>query len=168
MNDRITLDTPIGAVVLRPEQSADGAFLVALFSSHTLPNLASQQIDAATREGLIATQFRSQTDTYRRQFPHARFDIIEREATPIGRLVVAEDSAAACIVDMALLPDYRGAGTGSAILGSVLLRLGARVPVVWCTVLRNNEASLRMCRRLDFAHVGGDVAYLRLEWRAPV
>jgi N-acetylglutamate synthase-like GNAT family acetyltransferase len=79
--------------------------------------------------------FASQTETYRRQFPRARFDIIEREGTPIGRLVVAEDGASACIVDIALLPDSRGGGAGSAILGSVLALLGARVAVVWCTVL---------------------------------
>ena len=33
-------------------------------------------------------QFASQTESYRGQYPHARFDIVERAGEAIGRMVV--------------------------------------------------------------------------------
>jgi RimJ/RimL family protein N-acetyltransferase len=160
----LVLQTARGQIVLRPEQPADADFLYALFHSHTLAELALLPVDAAMRERLVRMQFASQTATYRAQFPHARFDIVEQCGAPIGRLIFDAGADAGCIVDFALLPEHRGSGLGTAILASVLQR--QRRPVL-CKVLCNNEPSLRMCRRVGFVHIGGELPFLQLEWRPP-
>jgi RimJ/RimL family protein N-acetyltransferase len=164
LTDARVLQTVRGQIVLRPEQSADADFLYALFRSHMLDELALMPVDAATKEHLVRMQFNSQTATYRAQFPQARFDIVEQDGSPIGRLIVDSDAAAGCIVDFALLPERRGAGLGTAILAAVLR--DQRRPVL-SKVLYNNEASLRMCRRVGFVQIGGELPFLQLEWRPP-
>lgn len=163
----MTVETSLGPLALRCERDEDRDFLKALFASHAGGMFAALPIDAAMRESLVEMQFASQTMTYRTRHARARFAIVERAGVPIGRLVVDEGSAdeAACIVDIALLPDSRGQGFGSALVAGVVARLRGRVPAVTCTVLWNNEASLRMFRGLGFVHVGGELPYLRLEWR---
>jgi RimJ/RimL family protein N-acetyltransferase len=165
LTDVLVLETARGPIVLRPEQPADGDFLYTLFRRHTPVELATLPIDAATREALVGMQFNSQTATYRAQYPAARFDIVERDGTPIGRLVVDDGAAAACIVDFALLPEHCGAGLGTAILAGMLARLAGWGRPVHCQVLCTNEPSLRMCRRVGFVHIGGELPFLQLEWR---
>jgi RimJ/RimL family protein N-acetyltransferase len=156
------LETARGRIVLRPEQSGDADFLYVLFRSHMLAELAMMPVDAATKEQLVRMQFDSQTATYRAQYPHARFDIVEQDGAPIGRLIVDSGGEAGCIVDFALLPEHRGGGLGTAIIAAVLRE---QCRPVLCTVLYNNEASLRMCRRVGFVQIGGELPFLQLEWR---
>jgi RimJ/RimL family protein N-acetyltransferase len=158
------LETARGRIALRPEQAADAAFLYALFHSHMLAELAMMPVDAATKEQLVRMQFDSQTATYRAQYPQARFDIVEQDGRPIGRLIVDSGADANCFVDFALLPDYRGGGLGTAIIAAVLRE---QTRPVLCKVLYNNEASLRMCRRVGFVQIGGELPFLQLEWRPP-
>jgi RimJ/RimL family protein N-acetyltransferase len=164
LNGPLVLQTARGQVVLRSEQSADADFLYDLFRSHMLTELALMPVDGATKEHLVRMQFNSQTATYRAQFSKARFDIVEQDSSPIGRLIVDTGEDASCIVDFALVPERRGAGLGTAILAAVLRQ--QRQPVL-SKVLYNNEASLRMCRRVGFVHIGGELPFLQLEWRPP-
>lgn len=159
------LETPLGPVTLRAERDDDAAFLFDLFRSHAMPALAAAPIDPAMRDALVRMQFTSQTITYRAQYPGARFTIIERNGTPAGRLVVHETGDTACIVDVALQPDSRGAGLGSAVLAAVLLELAERVSVVHCSVMWNNAASLRMLHRLGFVQTPDSAPFLKMEWR---
>jgi RimJ/RimL family protein N-acetyltransferase len=167
VNDLLVLETARGPVTLRPERAGDADFLYGLFRSHALPELAPLAIDEAGLETLVRMQFRAQTEGYRSQFPHAQFDIVERDGAPIGRLIVHDDNDDACIVDFALIPACRSGGIGTAILSSVLTRLGERPRPVRCTVMFNNEPSLRMCRRVGFIPTGGDVPFIQMEWRRP-
>ncbi|MDR3529658.1 MAG: GNAT family N-acetyltransferase [Rhodopila sp.] len=165
MSDEWILETARGPVVLRPEQSADGDFLYALFRSHALPGFAALPIDDAMKESLVRMQFTSQTATYRAQYPDARFLVLECDRTPIGRLVLHEGADAATIVDLALLPHTRGGGIGSAVLGGLVTTLRPRGTALRCTVLCTNEASLRMCRRAGFVPIRESPPHVELEWR---
>jgi RimJ/RimL family protein N-acetyltransferase len=151
-------------VVLRPERAADAAFLERLFRACALPDLARMPADEAVKDALVRMQVASQAATYRRQFPAARFDIVELGGEPIGRIVVDPGGAAACIVDFALLPERQRRGLGSAILAGVLQWFAQPKRRVTCTVLASNEPSLRMCRRVGFVPAGADPAFVRLEW----
>jgi len=121
-------------------------------------------VDDAVKEALVRMQFQSQTATYRAQYPDARFDIIERGGTPIGRIVVDPGGEAACIVDFALSPESRGHGLGTAILAGVLDCFARPKRRVLSKVLATNAASLRMCRRVGFAETGSIPPFLQLEW----
>jgi ribosomal protein S18 acetylase RimI-like enzyme len=167
MTDTMILPSAGGEITLRPERADDAGFLAALFRSTALPELALMPVEDAVKEALVQMQFDSQTATYRRQFPQARFDIIEQHGKPVGRLVVDYGGKAGCIVDLALLAECRGQGLGTAILTAVTEQFARLKRRVLCEVLANNEASLRMCRRAGFVQIGSIPPFLQLEWRPP-
>ncbi len=156
-----------GDLILRPERADDVGFLANLFRSSALAELALPPVDDAVKEALVRMQFVSQTATYRGQFPQARFDIVERNAEPIGRLVVDPGGQVGCIVDFALLPECQGRGLGTAVLRAVLEQFAELRRPVACKVLAGNAASLGMCRRVGFVQTGAVPPFLQLEWRPP-
>jgi RimJ/RimL family protein N-acetyltransferase len=154
-------------LMLRPERADDVDFLTALFRHSALADLVSLPVDDTVKEALVRMQFTSQTASYRSQHSRARFDIVERDGEPIGRIVIDPGEQVGCIVDFALLPDCQARGLGTAILRAVLAQFaGLRRPVT-CMVLAGNEASLRMCRRVGFVPTDEAPPFLRLEWRPP-
>ena len=166
----IELVTTMGPVRLRAEQAGDEAFLFTVFRAHTMIELAALPVDAATREALVRMQFNAQTASYRANYQQARFDIVEIEGQPVGRIVVdagsgAEDGEPGCIVDFALLPDRQRRGLGSAILAAVLQRFIPLRRKMRCKVLMHNEPSIRMCRRVGFRQIDQETPFLQLEWR---
>jgi RimJ/RimL family protein N-acetyltransferase len=167
MTASLILRTSHGELLLRPEREADAAFLLALFRGHVLETLAAMPVDAATKEALVRMQFTSATATYRAQFPAARFDIIERDGEPIGRLITDPGGATACMVDYALVPACRGAGLGTAIIAAVLEQLAPQDRPMRVTVAPTNRASLGLCARLGFRRIDDEAALLLLEWRPP-
>jgi hypothetical protein len=116
LNDLIVLETTKGAFMLRPERLDDAGFLYALFHSHMQPGVAAMPVDDATKESLLRMQFRSQTMSYRAEYPEARFGILERDGVPFGRLVLDEADGVATFVDFARLPESRGGGLGTAVM----------------------------------------------------
>jgi len=154
-------------IVLRPEREQDAGFLADLFRTSAGRDLALLPIDEAMKEGLLRMQFVSQTATYRTQYPAARFDIIEQGGEPIGRIVIDPGSEAGRIVDIALVPQRRARGLGTAILAAVLERFAHRRQRVQCQVLEGNEPAKRMLGRVGFRRVAHIPPFLHLEWRPP-
>jgi RimJ/RimL family protein N-acetyltransferase len=161
----LVLETPRGPFALRPEQPDDADFLYALFRSHMLSSVAAMPVDDAMKESLLRMQFRSQTMGYRAQYPNARFDILERDGIPFGHLILDEAGGIATFVDFALLPEERGAGLGTAVMMRLLNWVGERCGAARLNILWNNEASLRMTRRIGFVQVGEAPPYVEMEWR---
>jgi RimJ/RimL family protein N-acetyltransferase len=163
------LRTAQGVVVLRPERPDDEALLFRLFRSWALADLAAMPVDDATKEQLVRFQFGGQMATYRANFPAARFDIVERDGAPVGRLIVAPGSAAepGCIVDFVLLPERRNARLGRAILAAVLEEFAPLGRKVRAKVLHHNEPSRRMCKAVGFVEIGRELPFIQLEWSGP-
>jgi len=154
-------------IVLRPEREQDAGFLADLFRTTAGRDLSLMPIDEAMKAALLRMQFASQAATYRAQYPAARFDIIEQDGVPIGRIVTDPGTEVGCIVDVALMPKQRARGLGTAILAAVLERFAHRRQRVQCQVLEGNEPSLRMFGRVDFRQVAHVPPFLHLEWRPP-
>jgi GNAT superfamily N-acetyltransferase len=165
MTGALVLETTRGPFTLRPEGPDDADFLYELFCSHMAPNVAAMPVDDAMKESLLRMQFRSQTVSYRAQYPNARFDILERDGAPFGRLIVDEVNDVATFVDFALLPSERGAGLGTAVMLRLMDWVGERCAVARLSILYNNEASLRMTRRVGFVQVSETPPYCEMEWR---
>jgi RimJ/RimL family protein N-acetyltransferase len=167
MTGVMVLETTKGPFTLRPQRPDDADFLYALFRSHMLASVAAMPVDDAMKESLLAMQFRSQTQTYRTNYPGARFDILERDGVPFGQLVLHESAGVATFVDFALLPDERGGGLGTAVMARLLAWVGERCSRAKLDIVWHNEASLRMTRRIGFVQVGETLPHAHMEWRRP-
>lgn len=168
MLSSLNLATPHGQLTVRPEagDDADAAFLFALFASTKAAEMALMPLDDNGKTFLLRMQFRSMTATYRQQFPDARFEIVELDGMPIGRLVTDVQADCVYYVDIALLPERRGGGIATALMTAVLdeprrLGLPGRVKV-----MSTNVASLRLCQRLGMTLRANIPPLVELEWRA--
>ena len=154
------------SVSLRQVRDDDREFLYRVYASTREQELAVVPWDEAQKEAFLRMQFRAQDLHYREHFAAAAYQVIERDGEPIGRLYVDRRDDEIRIIDIALLPDHRGHGIGTALLEDLLTEAAEAGLPVRIHVERANPA-LRLYHRLGFAPVGDAGVYLLLEWRPP-
>jgi GNAT superfamily N-acetyltransferase len=154
--------TSAGDFTLRLELPDDAAFLRQLFVANNAGMLRDAGIAEPVIDDLMDVQFRSQADTYRRQFPHAEFMIVERDGAAIGRWICDDEGDAELFVDIALLPETQNRGLGAAFVGAMMRRALDRGKAPRASVLVSNLPCLKMCQRIGFRVVDRDDVYIHL------
>ncbi len=160
------VQSPVGLLMLRPEQDDDRDFLYQLFCDSRQPEFA-QLLPPPVFHQVMAHQFDAQTVTYHSRYPDARFDIIELDGRPIGRIVVDRPGSMVYVVDQAIVPAWRGRGISTAIMRALMDEAAAVGFPVQLKVSSTADPSFRLYQRLGFAAIETVPLYLRLEWRAP-
>ena len=107
---------PEQAITLRPATAEDAAFLFTLYASTREAELASTGWSDEQKHAFCAQQFHAQDAHYRKHYTTAQFFIIEVEKQPAGRLYVDHWEKEIRIMDIALLPKFRGQGIGTHFL----------------------------------------------------
>ena len=121
----------IDSITTRPLLPADEAFSCQVYASTRTDEMKLVDWSSEQKEAFLQMQFDAQTKHYRIHYPEAEYQIIQREEIPIGRLIVERSSKSLLIMDIALLPEYRNTGTGTAILRDLMEEArGVGVPVV--------------------------------------
>jgi RimJ/RimL family protein N-acetyltransferase len=166
-DDVVAIGSALGPLHLRPERDDDGAFRFKLFCDSRPAEFALLQLDPAAFEQLMRFQFHAQTLTYRANFPNARFDIIERDGAPIGRIVVNRPGTMLHIVDQAIVPAQRNRGLGTAIMKALMDEAGQAGLPVRLKVASTNDPSMQLYLRLGFVPIHAEPLYIEMEWQAP-
>lgn len=152
-----------GEVSARPERlPEDGDFLLTLYASTRRPELTGLGWSAAREDAFIRMQFDAQTRHYRGSFPDAWHSVICVAGERAGRLIVNRSDGEIRIVDIALLPEFRGAGVGGLLVRRLLDEADAGRLPVRCRVLQGSDA-LRFWQRAGFIAQDGDGVYLAME-----
>lgn len=147
---------------LRPMIDADLPFLGGLYASTRTEELAHVPWTEAQKAAFLDMQFRAQHAHYQANYPNALWLVIERDGEPIGRLYLVRWPRELRLIDIAILPQYRGQGVGTAILLD-LFEDAADKPVT-IHVEKNNPA-MRLYARLGFRAIGEHGVYDLLERR---
>jgi len=149
---------------LRPETDDDIAFLTRLYASTREEELKIVPWSDAQKQAFLADQFRAQRVHYRRHFRDCAFGVIEQRGEPAGRLYLEPRGSRLHIVDIALLPEWRGKGVGTAILRALQDVARAQGKGVGIMVEVFNPAR-QLYRRLGFTETADHGVYLEMEWR---
>jgi len=147
---------------LRPETEDDTVFLMQLYASTRADELAPMPWSADQKWAFLAQQFESQRLHYRTHYADTAFDVIEHHGLPAGRLYLQEAISQIRIIDIVLMPEWRGKGVGTALLEAVIVAAQRRGKAVGIFVEKFNPA-LRLYRRLGFVEVGDTEVYLEME-----
>ena len=110
-------------------------------------------------------QFDAQHRHYQAHFADARFDVVLYGDDRVGRLYVHRGADDIRIVDIALLPAWRGKGLGSRLLGEILDEARASRRTVSIHVERFNPALL-LYERLGFRRIDDTGVYVLMAWEA--
>lgn len=119
--------------------------------------------NAEQKEQFLRMQFNAQHSFYHEHFPEAKFDIIQQAGHEMGRLYVDRRPTEIRIIDIALLPGYRGKGVGGEIMQSLLDEAADCGKSVTIHVEHNNPA-LHLYQRLGFREVEDQGVYYLMEW----
>jgi ribosomal protein S18 acetylase RimI-like enzyme len=146
-------------ISLRPVVPQDDEFLCRLYGSTREPELALVDWDEEQKAAFVRMQFDAQSDHYARYYAGASFLVILVDREAAGRLYVARWPEEIRIVDIALLPDYRGRGIGSALLRELLAEGAESGKPVTIHVEKHNPA-MRLYERLGFSPIADKGVHL--------
>lgn len=153
-------------MTLRPIAPDDEPFLVALYASTRPAELAALAASPDLAAAFARSQATLQQRAYAAAHPGASFDLVLVDGTPAGRLYVDRSGPEIRLIEIALLPAFRGAGIGTRLLGELLAEASVRrVPVA----LHVDVASpaQRLYRRLGFAVAAAGDVHLLMRWVPP-
>jgi ribosomal protein S18 acetylase RimI-like enzyme len=149
---------PHDDIALRAATDADMDFLRDVFSSTRMQEFISAGMSVEQAEALLVSQFSIQHAYYRQHYPHGRFDIIMQGTSDIGRLYHDWHGDTVQLIDIALLPAYRGAGIGKRLLRAIVSEAaGKRMPMRLYVEFDNPVRKLY--RTLGFVPVGENGVY---------
>lgn len=134
---------------LRRYTDADIPFMKALYRSTREQELQYTPFTPAQADAFIEQQFRAQLSHYTSHYRCDRFDIVEVDAQPAGRLFVDHGPHDIRIVDITLAPPFRSQGLGEFLLGGVIAQAQRLALPVTIHVEHQNPAR-RLYERLGF------------------
>ena len=117
--------------------------------------------DESQLAALMSMQFNFQQQQYQDGYPDATDNIILLHQEPIGRMFVHESDRVVTLVDIALLPEYRGRGLGKHLLDDLLTHAASAKKPVRLHVLKTNPAR-KLYQRLGFQAVSEDSMYCEM------
>jgi ribosomal protein S18 acetylase RimI-like enzyme len=152
------------AIALRAETLGDQEFLFHLYASTRQAEMAQVPWTPEQKEAFLWMQFEAQGDAYHQRFKTASFQIVEVNGEAAGRLYLDRRLAKIRIVDIALLPEWRGRGIGTYLLGKILAEGQRRRLPVSIHVEQTNPA-LSLYQRLGFQKISEYGIYWLMEWK---
>lgn len=167
------LDAMVAALALkgqgwswREERAADQPFVDALYATTRWDELAPLPWPDAAKHGFLHEQSRLQAAHYRQNYPGALLALLECAAEPFGRVYLYASAGEFRLMDIALLPNWRGRGIGQELLRALMLAAVAQSRRITLHVEPNNPAQ-RLYARLGFELVEDRGVYHFLGWTPP-
>jgi ribosomal protein S18 acetylase RimI-like enzyme len=157
-------------LALRRFTDSDLPFLADLYASTRQEELAPVPWSDAQKAAFLRWQFDNQHQYYQQYYTTCEFLIVEALGAGgerIGRLYVDRWPAEIRVVDIALRPEHRRRGYGSALLREVMDEAAAAGLAVTIHVEGHNPAMV-LYQRLGFRHVDTNGVYHLMRWEAGV
>ncbi|MDQ3933340.1 MAG: GNAT family N-acetyltransferase [Actinomycetota bacterium] len=107
-------------IALRSAAEADRDLLYEVYASTRWEELTPVEWDEATKLQFLRQQFDAQDAYYKANYRDTSYDVILVGGEPAGRLYVARWAEELRIVDIALLPRFRGRGVGTTLLRGLM------------------------------------------------
>lgn len=153
----------VQSVTLRAATPADRDFLLAVFASTRTEELAALAWGPEQSQAFLLMQFNVQQQNYDAAYPAASNSIILFAGQSVGRMLVDRGDAAIELVDIAVLPEYRNRGFGSALIRGLMDEAAAAQKPLDLSVYATNPAR-RLYDRLGFSKIGEESLYVLMQW----
>lgn len=154
----------IDDLIIRNADDGDQEFLRRLYAS-TRDDLRQLAADPAFVDSLIAMQQNMQAAGYRNAYPDAEYLLLEHHGEAVGRMIIHASPEEVRLVDVALMPQARGKGLGTALLRA-LQRSAARQELpLRLSVHRSNMRARRLYASLGFTVEADDEMAEQMLWR---
>ena len=136
-------------VTLRPASPEDEGFLLRVYASTRLEELAPLGWSDADRDAFLREQGMAQHHHYRTYYRDVAYNLICIDGQPAGRLYIACWPSEMRLMDIALLPAHRNAGVGTTLMDELIKEAAGRKVPLSLHVESFNPAR-RLYERLGF------------------
>lgn len=150
---------------LRPVVDSDTDFLYEVYASTREEELLQTDWSPEQKRAFTMQQFSAQALHYRKHYPTAQYFLIQAKKKAIGRLYIDYWAKETRIMDIALLPAFRGRGIGLSILKKLMAEAEEKGVKLSIHVEIFNRA-LNLYKRLGFQEVSTQGVYYLMEWQA--
>lgn len=151
-------------ITLRPVTAADDPFLLSVYASTRVEEMKLVPWTAEQKQAFVKMQYAAQKQHYAAMHPAASHDIIYLGGTPVGRIYVERKAEELHVLDITVLPEFRGRGTGETLLRRLMDEAGASGKAVTIYVESFNP-SLGLFERLNFRKEREDGFQLLMKWQ---
>lgn len=160
-------DMPTG-VSLRTVGREDEPFLFQLYASTRADEMALVNWPDIQKQAFLIQQFQAQQAHYQGYYPEGEHQLIFRDGVPVGRIYLERQTDKIHLLDIAIIPEARSQGLGSAMLRSLLTAAGRAGLNVTLHVYQPNTNEVGWYQRHGFTIIGGSGLYYLMEWRPEV
>jgi GNAT superfamily N-acetyltransferase len=150
-------------LTFRPIADADRSFLARLYASTQMDELAATSMTGLQKAAFLLLQFRAQHAHFQKHYPQADMLVVMGGGNDIGRLYIERWPTRHGIIDLTLLPEYRGHGAGEVLLRDLMDEAAAAAKDVSILVEKHSPA-MRLCRRLGFVTEQDKDVYDLMRW----
>jgi ribosomal protein S18 acetylase RimI-like enzyme len=155
-------DNRIGrTVTLRPAMDPDEPFLAAVYFSTRVDELAPLPWSDEQKLAFLTQQHRAQHFHYHTYYDNAVFLVILVDGVPAGRLYLWRRPNQIQLVDIALLPQYRNSGIGTALVRD-LVESADRAGLPIELHVEGHNPAMRLYERFGFQKVEDEGVYWRM------
>jgi ribosomal protein S18 acetylase RimI-like enzyme len=150
-------------LTLRPARTDDQEFLYRLFYSVYSEKLQLVPLSAEEKKALVELMYQGFICHYNSLAPASDDRLVLLDNESIGRMILLQTREEIRLADLAILPQYRRRGIGSALIGQLQTESTMSKRPVRLQVARFDHA-LRLYQRLGFYKTDAIGPYLHLEW----
>lgn len=152
--------------LLRPVAPPDEGFLLGLYATTRTAELARSGWDAEQRDAFVRSQYLARRGHYAVRYAGAEHSVITIRGQDAGVWMIWRSQTELRLVNIELLPEYRGQGVGSALLCLLLAEAKRRLLPVHLSVKEENRPAARLYRRLGFSLEARQNGYLLMGHKA--
>jgi ribosomal protein S18 acetylase RimI-like enzyme len=162
VKDELSLNTN-HKIDLRPIGPGDEDFLYRVYASVRGEELAACGWSEEQQRLFLNMQLKARDQSYSMYYPELDDKIVLLNAEPVGRLIVSRSEEAIRLVDVTLLPESRGAGIGTTLIGDLSTEADAANKTIRLQVERTNPQALSLYQRLGLLITSETQTHIQME-----
>jgi ribosomal protein S18 acetylase RimI-like enzyme len=149
---------------LRDATAADEEFLFSVYAASR-----DREFDDAMRatpqiQAFLKSQFTLQDIHYKATYPNAEWKIIALNGEKIGRFYFEDKPNQISLIDLSILPEFRGNKYGSILIGRKQQEAAERAIPVKLHVEATNIAARKLYKRLGFEDAETSSYHIPMHW----
>src|SRR5688572_3433102 len=149
-------------IQLRPVEEKDTAFIEAVYRTTREVELNFTNWSEHQKNAFISMQSAAQVAEYKIKFPGARFQVIIYNKKNAGRFYTCENETEIRLLDITLLPQFRGKGIGRDLLQQLIERSDKVQKKISLHVEASNPI-LKLYQRLGFIYIKNNGRHYYME-----
>ncbi len=159
------MQVPPASIALRAANADDEAFMFRVYASTRADEMKLVDWTDEQKQAFLQMQVKAQKISYLNEFPNAEYSVILNDGVAVGRLILDRSAEVLLIIDIALLPEFRGLGIGTSLIEDLKREATEHRQCLRLTVENFNPAH-RLYQRLGFNKVDEFNFYWRMEWNS--